>query len=98
MKKALSILGLAACMSSPAFAVEKGEILASTCFSCHGYDGKNTGASIIPLGEYPASLIVSQMKAFKNDTRIGTVMNRHAKGYTDEEIELMAKFIGKQGL
>ncbi len=81
----------------PVLAVDRGEMLANSCFSCHGYDGKNTGGAIPPLGQYPASLIVSQMKAYRDGTRTGTVMNRHAKGYTDEEIELMAKYIGKQG-
>jgi len=33
------------------------------------------------------------MKAFKSGERKGTVMNRIARGYTDEEIELMAKHL-----
>ncbi|MGE4503592.1 MAG: cytochrome c [Thiomicrospira sp.] len=99
MKKSfLPLAGLLLAASLPAQAVDRGEMLANSCFSCHGYDGKNTGASIPALGQYPASLIVSQMKAYRDGTRSGTIMNRHAKGYTDEEIELMAKYIGKQGL
>jgi len=34
--------------------------------------------------------IISSMKAFKTDQRKGTIMNRIAKGYSDEEIDLMA--------
>lgn len=98
MKKLLPILGFTMLLSSTAFAVERGEILANSCFSCHGYDGQNTGGTIPPLANYPASLVISQMKAYRDGTREGTIMNRHARGYTDEEIELMAKFIGKQGL
>lgn len=78
--------------------VSKGELLANSCFSCHGYDGKTVeGATIPPLADYPASLIVSQMKAYRDGERDGTVMPRHARGYTDEEIELLAQYIGKQG-
>jgi sulfide dehydrogenase cytochrome subunit len=98
MKKLLPIMGLSMLVSAPAMAIERGEIIATTCFSCHGYEGKNTGSAIPSLANYPASLIVSQMKAFRDGTRQSTVMNRHAKGYTDEEIEAMAKYIGKQGL
>lgn len=98
MKKALiPAAGLLLAFALPAQAVERGELLANSCFSCHGYEGKATGSTIPPLGNYPASLIVSQMKAYRDGIRTGTIMNRHAKGYTDEEIELMAQFIGKQG-
>ena len=61
-------------------------VLANPCFACHGTDG--TSPVIIGL---PGNYIASAMKAFKTDQRKGTVMNRIAKGYTHEEIELMAK-------
>lgn len=96
-KTSIAFAGALMLSSMSAFAVDRGEMLANSCFSCHGYDGKATGATIPPLGNYPASLIVSQMKAYRDGTRKGTVMPRHAKGYTDEEIELMAKHIGVQG-
>lgn len=80
-----------------AHAVDRGELLANSCFSCHGYDGQVSDAKIPSLANYPASMIVSQMKAYRDGTRVGTVMDRHAKGYTDEEIELLAQHIGKQG-
>lgn len=98
MKKLLPIMGLSMLAATPTMAIERGEVLATTCFSCHGYEGKNTGGAIPALENYPASLIVSQMKAFRDGTRQSTVMNRHAAGYTDEEIEAMAQYIGKQGL
>lgn len=99
MKKVLlPAVGLMLVIMMPAQAVERGELLANSCFSCHGYDGRLSNATIPTLENYPASMIVSQMKAYRDGSRTGTIMNRHAKGYTDEEIELMAKFIGKQGL
>ncbi|KUJ71275.1 cytochrome C [Thiomicrospira sp. WB1] len=91
------------CAISPGLAsaeapVTQGELLANSCFSCHGYEGKAVeGATIPPLADYPASLIVSQMKAYRDGERDGTVMPRHARGYTDDEIERMAEYIGKQG-
>lgn len=73
----------------------QGEILAHSCFSCHGYDGKPAGGPIPPLGLFPSAHIERQMLDFKYDRRPGTIMTRHAKSYTDEEIKLMAKFLGQ---
>jgi sulfide dehydrogenase cytochrome subunit len=86
---------LCALVASDASAIERGELLADTCVSCHA--GVNDKASIPNLSYYPASMIVSQMKAFRDGSRQATVMNRHAKGYSDEDIAQLAKYIGIQG-
>ena len=65
-------------------------VFANTCAGCHGTDGKSNG-SIPAISSFSGSYISSAMKAFKTDKRRGTVMNRIAKGYTDQEIELMSK-------
>lgn len=65
-------------------------MLANPCAGCHGTDGASPG-SIPSIKGLPSSYLISAMKAFKSEKRKGTVMNRIAKGYTDEEIELMAK-------
>jgi cytochrome subunit of sulfide dehydrogenase len=67
--------------------VDRGQLLTTSCFSCHSIDG--TG-SMPGLVGYPRDLMISQMQAFKNDSRPGTIMNRHAKGYSDEEIVMIA--------
>lgn len=74
----------------------RGEILALSCASCHGTDGKSVG--ILP-GFYgkSASYLKTALMEFKNDERYSTVMGRHAKGYTDEEIELIAEYFGSLG-
>lgn len=65
-------------------------VLANTCAGCHGTDGKSTG-SIPSLHGIKSDYFSKSMKAFRADERKGTVMNRIAKGYTDEEIDSMAK-------
>ncbi len=65
-------------------------MLANPCAGCHGTDGASPG-SIPSIKGLPSSYLISAMKAFKSEKRKATVMNRIAKGYTDEEIELMAK-------
>ncbi|TNJ37646.1 c-type cytochrome [Prosthecochloris vibrioformis] len=71
----------------------RGQILALSCASCHGTDGKSVG--IMP-GFYGKSQVYLEnaLKQFKNGERYSTVMERHAKGYTDEEITLIAEYFG----
>ncbi len=82
-------------ISTSVLAVERGQLLADTCISCHG--GVDANATIPNLSQYPSSMIISQMKAFRDGSRPSTVMMRHAKGYSDEEIAAIAKFLGVQG-
>jgi sulfide dehydrogenase cytochrome subunit len=81
--------------SFSAQAVERGQLMADTCLACHG--GTNSEAMIPNLSQYPSSMIISQMKAFRDGSRPSTVMVRHAKGYSDEEVALIAKYLGVQG-
>jgi cytochrome c553 len=36
------------------------------------------------------------MKAFRDGTRPATIMHQLAKGYSDEQIELMAEYFARQ--
>ncbi len=69
-------------------------VLANTCAGCHGTDGKSAG-SIPSLRGIKFNEFVKTMKAFRADERKGTVMNRIARGYTDEEIDAMAKYFSE---
>lgn len=71
----------------------RGQILALSCAGCHGTDGKSAG--IIPsfYGKSPEYLETA-LKEFKSGARESTVMVRHAKGYSDEEIHLIAQYFG----
>ena len=71
----------------------RGQVLALSCAGCHGTDGKS--ASVIPsiYGKSP-EYIESAMKDFKSGARVSTVMSRHAKGYSDEDIHLIAEYFG----
>jgi len=67
--------------------MERGALLTSSCFACHSIDGTGNMPNLVG---YPRDLMVSQMQAFKDGSRPGTIMNRLAKGYSDEEIVKMA--------
>ena len=66
-------------------------VIASTCLSCHGADGKSKSA-MPSLAGLEKAYFVSQMKAFKTGARPASVMHRHAQGYTDQEFEKMAEY------
>ncbi len=69
----------------------RGQVLALSCTSCHGTDGKSAG--IIPsIYGRSAVYLETALKAFKSGARYSTVMSRHAKGYSDEELRLIAEY------
>lgn len=69
--------------------------LSASCFACHGTDGNSEGGMPVLAGVDKA-WFVSQMNDFKSGARPATVMHQHARGYTDEEIELLAGFFAAQ--
>ncbi len=71
----------------------RGQILALSCASCHGTDGESVG--IIPgfFGK-SSTYLENALLDFKNERRYSTVMGRHAKGYSDDEIKLIAEYFG----
>ncbi|MCR4300811.1 MAG: c-type cytochrome [Sulfuricaulis sp.] len=66
--------------------------MVNNCFSCHGTDGRSPGA-IPSLTGKNADQALLMLKEFKSGQLASTVMNRHAKGYTDAELEAIAKYI-----
>jgi len=69
----------------------RGAMLSNSCAACHGTDGNSPGA-IPSIGGKSASFIEGALRDFRSGKRTGTVMGRHASGYSDEEIRLIAEF------
>lgn len=67
------------------------QTIASTCMSCHGPGGKSQGA-IPSLAGLEKNYFVKSMKDFKSGARTGTIMKRHAAGYTDAEFEALGAY------
>ncbi|NTW48614.1 MAG: c-type cytochrome [Chlorobiales bacterium] len=93
----LGFMTIIACNQSNAKAPSevnpRGQILAMSCTTCHGPDGKSAG--MMPkLNGKTAEYIESQLKRFKAGEGKPTVMDRIAKGYTDDELKLIAEFFG----
>ena len=71
--------------------------LAATCGQCHGTDGHAIDAAAVPgLAGLPASYVVEQMNAFKSGARTATVMHQIARGYSDAQIDQLARYFAAQ--
>lgn len=71
------------------------QTLAASCAACHGSQGNSVGGTSVLAG-LDASHFVLQMMAFRNGSRSSTVMHRHAKGLTVEEINDLAVYFAQQ--
>jgi sulfide dehydrogenase cytochrome subunit len=75
-------------VAMPAMAQSMGptaQAVARNCFICHGTDGKNLGP-IPRIGGQRYDYLVDQLTQFRTDKRPGTIMNRIAKGYSEEQL------------
>lgn len=89
----LSLLAAGSTMAQTAQA-QSAQAMTQNCLVCHGPGAKGSLA-IVALAGRPKELIAQQMLAFKTDQRLGTIMNRIAKGYSDEQIGAIAEFVAK---
>jgi len=98
MKKARVILLAAASMGSglalqaSAEDANLGRNFAATCVTCHGKNATATGT----LDGMAKDQLVQTMKAFKSGARPATLMHQLAKGYTEQQVELIAEYFSKQ--
>jgi sulfide dehydrogenase cytochrome subunit len=68
---------------------------AASCSGCHPASEKVTTPIPRLIGRNPAD-IVSAMQAFRSGSRPSTVMDRIAKGFTDDEMRAIADWYGAQ--
>lgn len=69
-----------------------GRNLAATCVTCHGKSATGTGT----LDGMPKDRIVQAMKDFKSGARPATLMHQLSKGYTEQQVELLAAYFSQQ--
>jgi sulfide dehydrogenase cytochrome subunit len=72
-------------------AVLRGAALANACAACHGPDGQSQGA-IPSISNLSVEDFIAALKAFRTETRQGTVMNRIAKGLDEADIAAVAAY------
>jgi cytochrome c553 len=70
--------------------------LAATCAACHGTAGHTQGGTLPKLAGQSQQALSASLHAFKTGKRESTIMTQIAKGYTDEQIELLAAYFAAQ--
>ena len=95
LQAALVACGLAL-TGSAVVAGPSAEALSYTCAGCHGTNGQSMGPAAPTLAGMSQPVMVETMKGFKSGDINSTIMGRIAKGYTDEQFELMGEYFAKQ--
>jgi cytochrome subunit of sulfide dehydrogenase len=87
-------VALVASASAPARAQDPAYArgLAATCFTCHGTDGRSVGGIPPSLAGQNKVLLLQKMKDFKAGKSPATIMHQQAKGYSDQELEVIAGY------
>ena len=71
--------------------------LAATCFTCHGTDGHSVGGVPPSIAGRNKSFLLRQLNQFRSDARPATIMHQQARGYTAEQLELIADYFATVG-
>lgn len=78
-------------------AADRARDLAATCAGCHGTDGRARG-DMKPLAGRPADEIVTALADFRSGARPSTIMQQIARGYTEDQIRLLAGYFAAQAV
>ena len=98
-------LWLAACcllvspfaLANTPLSTQDAEVLAGTCFNCHGPNGQSS-ESIPKLQGQPADRLLLRMQEFKmGKAKDATVMTRLMKGYDDAQLQALAEWFAHRG-
>jgi cytochrome c553 len=93
----LAALALAAGFAPAARAQDAntGRNLAAACAVCHGTNGSNAGGLPNIAGQ-PRDYLAKQLRDFRDGKRPATIMHQISKGYTEEQIDLLAGYFSAQ--
>ena len=72
------------------------DALGYTCAGCHGFNGSSTGPATPTIAGASAEYIKETMIGYKDGSIASTIMERIAKGYSEEQFALMGEFFAKQ--
>ena len=98
MTRTLLPLAIVAAFTTPALAQSDATLarsLAATCANCHGTTGHSQGTVPSLAGQSKAE-IVQKMTEFRDGKRQATIMHQLAKGYSPEQIDLVAGWMAQQ--
>lgn len=87
--------GLVLAPTGQAEELSRAAMLSVSCEGCHGTGGRSPGA-IPSIAGKSAKYLRETMERFRSDESQVTVMGRHVRGYTEEEIRLISEYFSKQ--
>lgn len=75
---------------------DAGRRLYASCAGCHGTEGKAHPGSVLPsLAGQSRDALAASMKAFQDGSRPSTIMQQLARGYSGEQIDLIASYLAQ---
>ena len=92
---ALSLLLVCSALPATAQDIHLARNLAATCAGCHGTNGQARG-DMKPLAGMPADKLVAMVADFRSGATVATLMHQIAKGYSEEQIRLVAGYFAAQ--
>ena len=74
-----------------------GRNLAATCANCHGTNGNAVkGGGLDSLAGVPKDKTLQKLADFKSGEKPASIMHQISKGYTDEQLDLIATYFAAQ--
>jgi cytochrome c553 len=71
--------------------------LAATCANCHGTNGKALpGSGLDALAGEDKAKTLKKLNEFKTGVKPASIMHQITKGYTDEQLDLIATYFAAQ--
>jgi sulfide dehydrogenase cytochrome subunit len=89
------VIGLVLCMAASAAVAADAPPGAASCSGCHAAK-PNVDTAVPRLAGQDPTAMVAALQAFRTGRRPATVMDRIAKGFSDDEIKAIAAWYGAQ--
>ena len=71
--------------------------LAATCANCHGTNGKAIpGAGMEALAGESKEKLLQKLKDFRSGVKPATIMHQISKGYSEEQLAMIAEYFSAQ--
>jgi len=99
MKRLTAIAAVCLLASAGAHAADPnlGRNLAATCANCHGTNGHAVpGAGMDSLAGESKAKLLQKLADFKSGDKPASIMHQITKGYTDEQLGLIADYYAAQ--
>lgn len=86
-------LGVSAGAAHAAGGPDAAQRLYASCAGCHGTAGQTVLPKVPALAGQGQQALLDSLRAFKAGTRSATIMQQVAKGYSDEQLALLAGYL-----